>query len=205
MDVSVPVVTDGVGNADGTSRADRASRVGELRDDAPPAAAPAASRARTYAKPPPLMAALICEALCDAGRGNRRSLRSICEDMGLDARTVHEWMLADPTFKENYELARRFRYDDMAEECLDIADDRSQDDFIDQNGFRRPNKEWIARSRVRIQTRLDLLARFDPKRFGAKLELQGEINTRSLNLHFDGGDVDAAHRYADMMRGRPPG
>lgn len=163
--------------------------------------APVGSRARTGQPPPPLMVDLICEFICDAARGNRRSLRSICQDLGLDARTVHEWMQADQVFRDKYELARRFRFDDMAEECLEIADDKTQDDLIDDKGYRRPNKEWIARSRVRIQIRLDLLARFDPQRFGAKLELSGELTNKNLNINVSADPVEAARQYHDMMRG----
>lgn len=189
MDMGVPVVTEGGGG---------------LGDDAPPAAPATGSRVRT-AKAPPLFARLIVEAIRDPSRGNRRSLRSISADLGIDHSTVCGWLVADHDFMLEYEAARRERYDDLAEECLLIADDKSRDDIIGDDGFRRPNKEWIARSRVRIQTRLDLLARWDPKRYGAKLQVDADVRTRSLNVNFDGGDVDAAHRYADMMRGRPVG
>lgn len=159
------------------------------------------SRARTPPfVAPPLLAALICEGLTQG-----RSLIDVCREINVPDSTVDSWADRDPKFGVRYAYARSRRFARIAEECLTIADDTSQDDIIDQHGFRRPNKEWIARSRVKIDTRLRLLALWDPKKYGAKLELNGEMTTRSLNLHFDGGDVQAAHSYADLMRGRLSG
>lgn len=155
---------------------------------------------RARAGPPALMAELICEMIRDPGRANRRSLRSVCDDLGLDKRQVHGWLIADEKFRVAYDLARCDRHDDIAEECLEIADDRSRDDLVDPAGRVRPNKEWIARSRVRIDTRLELLARFDPKKWGAKLQVDADVKTRSLNINVSIDPVQAASDYQDMMR-----
>lgn len=109
-------------------------------------------------------------------------------------------MVSDPDFLAAYEAARRERFDDLSEECLMIADDNSQDDIIDDKGFRRPNKEWIARSRVRIQTRLDLLARWDPKRYGAKLEIESTNRNLNVNVDLSADPNEAARQYNDIMR-----
>lgn len=161
------------------------------------AAAPEGSPARTA---PPLLAELICEAIRDRSRGHRRSVNSICDDMGVDGRRVSEWLVSDPQFAAAFEAARCYRYDDMAEECLVIADNTGQDDIIDKDGFRRPNKEWIARSKVRIQTRLDLLARWDPKRYGAKLEVNATNRNLNINVDLSADPVEASRTYQDVMR-----
>lgn len=162
------------------------------------AAAMGGSRARTA---PPLLAELIVEAIIDPDRGNRRSLRSICDDLELDAREVHEWLRGDLEFALAYEQARGYRFDDLAEECLEIADDTSNDNIIGADGFRRPNKEFIARSRVRIQTRLDLLARWDPKRYGAKLQVDATNRNLNLNVDISSDPLEASRAYTDLMRG----
>lgn len=161
------------------------------------------SPARTVRKAPPLIAAMILDMMRDYSRGHRRSLNLVCRDIGVDPSHAAQWLLNDDKFRADYELARCQRHDDILEECLTIADDKSQDDIIDDKGYRRPNKEWIARSRVRIQTRLDLLARWDPKKYGAKLDLTADVTTRNLNINVPVDPVAAAHAYVDMMRGRP--
>jgi hypothetical protein len=148
---------------------------------------------------PPLMVELICDAIAQG-----RSLMDICREINVPDSTVDSWILRDTKFGTRYAYARSKRFDRITEECLTIADDRSQDDIIDHQGFRRPNKEWIARSRVKIDTRLRLLALWDPKKYGAKLELNGDLTTRNLNINVPVDPVQAAHAYADLMRGRPP-
>lgn len=167
---------------------------------APPSPPVAGSRARAGPITNPIIAEMICEALQDPDRGHRRSLRSICDDYGFDRREVNTWLLADADFAAAYERARGHRFDDMAEECLEIADNTGNDDIIDQHGFRRPNKEWIARSRVRIQTRLDLLARWDPRRYGAKLELNSTNRNLNINVDLSADPNEAARQYQDIMR-----
>lgn len=150
---------------------------------------------------PPLYAALIIEAIQDPDRGNRRSLRSICQDIELDPRQAQEWLRNDPEFSLAYEQARGYRYDDLAEECLEIADDTSIDTVIGADGSRRPNKEWIQRSKVRIQTRLDLLARWDPARYGAKVQIDATTRNLNVNLDLSVDPNEAARQYSDIMRG----
>lgn len=143
-----------------------------------------------------LIADLICE-----GVASGMSQAKVAEQLDIPDSTISYWVIHVPWFRQIFEGARCQRYDRMAEECLVIADDTSNDNLIGPDGFRRPNKEWIARSRVRIQTRLDLLARWDPFRYGAKLQVNAKVNSHNLNINFDGGDVAAAAAYADLLRG----
>lgn len=161
---------------------------------------PPAADSRPRAGAPRLFATMICDAI-----RNRQSLRSICEELELDRRDVSAWLLADPAFAAEYELARGIRFDDMAEECLSIADDTHNDTLIDRHGGRRPNKEWIARSRVKIDTRLRLLALFDPQKYGAKLEVNSTNRNLNLTVAIGTDPNEAAAAYRDVIEGRPSG
>ena len=44
----------------------------------------------------------------------------------------------------------------------------------------RVNAEHIQRSKLRIETRLKLLAKWNPKKYGDKLALEGEIGIRTV-------------------------
>lgn len=63
----------------------------------------------------------------------------------------------------------------MAEECLEIADDAKNDWELRQNKdgskYEAQNPEVVNRSRLRIETRLKLLAKWNPKKYGEKMDL----------------------------------
>ena len=54
-------------------------------------------------------------------------------------------------------------------DALHIADDNSQDTRYGADGKEMPDSEWISRSKLRVETRLKLLAKWDPKRYGDKI------------------------------------
>lgn len=110
----------------------------------------------------------ICERLAEG-----EPLRQICRDEGMPAwRTVYDWMSSQPDFAARIAHARALGYDAIAEECLEIADDTAQDTKVagrDDSEREVANTEWIGRSKLRIETRLKLLAKWDPKRYGDKV------------------------------------
>lgn len=109
----------------------------------------------------------ICSRIADG-----EPLRQICRDEHMPAwQTVYGWMEANADFAKRIARARELGYDAIAQECLDIADDKSSDTISTDNGD-RANTEWIGRSKLRIETRLKLLAKWDPKRYGEKMDLQ---------------------------------
>jgi hypothetical protein len=61
----------------------------------------------------------------------------------------------------------------MAEDCLRIADD-AVNDWMETEHGPRLNGEHVQRSKLRIETRLKLLAKWNPKKYGEKLALAGD-------------------------------
>ena len=106
----------------------------------------------------------ICERL-----GKGEPLAHICRDDRMPAvRTVSDWKKASEMFSADFARAREEGFDQIAADCLDIADETSFDTIEGENG-ERANTEWISRSKLRIETRLKLLAKWDPKRYGDKI------------------------------------
>lgn len=96
-------------------------------------------------------------------------LAQICRDDHMPAvRTVSHWKEASEAFKAHFACAREEGFDQIAADCLDIADETSNDTLCTEHGD-RPNTEWISRSKLRIETRLKLLAKWDPRRYGDKI------------------------------------
>lgn len=101
-------------------------------------------------------------------------LAEICRRPGYPHPTTwREWCDKDPALAIAYARAREDGFDAIALDCLRIADDDSGDVIETENGPRQ-DKEFAARSRLRVDTRLKLLAKWDPKRYGDRTILAGD-------------------------------
>ena len=90
------------------------------------------------------------------------TLSSICREERMPTvRSVNKWMAEDAEFESGIARARALGYDCIADDCLRIADDSRAD-------------EDVQRSKLRVWTRLQLLAKWDPKRYGERLQHTGE-------------------------------
>ncbi len=100
---------------------------------------------------------------------NGKTLRDYCrQDDAPGFSTVYDWLAKDNEFALRFARARETGHDVIAEECLAIADDSSDD--VDQTPTGpRANSEFIQRSKIRIETRLKLLSKWNPKKYGDKI------------------------------------
>ena len=99
----------------------------------------------------------------------------ICEPDDMPGTsTVYDWMGADEILSGQIARAREAGFDRIALEALAIADEVDDRDTISTDRGEYPNKEWIMRSKLRVETRLKLLSKWDPKRYGERLALAGD-------------------------------
>jgi hypothetical protein len=135
----------------------------------------------------PLIAQQMCELLSEG-----IPLRQICrENEGFPAwRTVYDWMRKDPDLTAAIAHARDVGYDAMAEECLTIADtpllgeevsESETPEGKDEEGnviMRRvvtiKKVDMLGHRKLQIETRLKLLAKFNPKKYGDKVVHAGD-------------------------------
>lgn len=94
----------------------------------------------------------------------------ILRDLGLKVRTVNDWRKADAEIAAQFDEARDLGYDAIAADCLAIADDGTRDYVRSKDGV-VVDHDHISRSKLRIETRLKLLAKWDPRRYGDKVQL----------------------------------
>ena len=123
----------------------------------------------------PDIARQMCEQLSEG-----IPLRQICRQEGFPAwRTVYDWTAKDANLATAIARARDLGYDALAEECLDIADNATND-WMERHDAQGKSVGWqvngdhIQRSKLRIETRLKLLAKFNPKKYGDKVEVSGD-------------------------------
>jgi hypothetical protein len=88
---------------------------------------------------------------------------------------VRAWRIQSPEIDEVLARAREDGCDFIARQALDIADDSSQDYIEIQKGkstVRVFDAEHATRSKLRVETRLKLLAVMDRARYGPGVELR---------------------------------
>jgi len=148
------------------------------RKKAAPAEAKPPGRATTYTQE---IADEICERLAEG-----EPLRQICRDERMPAwRTVYAWKAANAEFDARIACAREAGHDAIASDCLRIADDGINDTYMDDNGNVRTDTDVIQRSKLRIETRLKLLAKWDPKRYGDKVDVNhGGQDGNPVNMNW---------------------
>jgi len=113
----------------------------------------------------PELANEICDSIASSSKGTKKLCKENqhwpCQD------TLFTWLKKHTEFSEQYAQAKRCQIEVFIDEILDIADDSSQDEVINEQGSIVCNSEFIARSRLRIDTRKWLAAKLVPKIYGA--------------------------------------
>lgn len=87
--------------------------------------------------------------------------------------TIMNWLASGkyPYFNERYARAKRLQAEYMESQLLAIADDMSNDTLYTEDGKAYENKEWVNRSRLRIDTRKWLMAKLYPKKYGERVDV----------------------------------
>ena len=133
-------------------------------------------------------------------------LAVICRDEHMPAvSTVSDWKKAHPDFAERFGTARDEGFDEIAADCLRIAD-------TPEMGETETTKEWgtevkkgdmFDHRKLRIETRLKLLAKWDPRRYGERIQqdINGELTVTSLaeRMRARRGAPPAAGSVEDLL------
>jgi hypothetical protein len=149
----------------------------------------------------PEIARIICEQLSEGV-----PLRQICrENAGFPAwRTVYDWMARDDALGSAgaglsafIARARDIGYDAIAEECLQIADtiELGQKQVMTDEGSATTVEDMLGHRKLRIETRLKLLAKFHPTKYGDRIGLHGVEGAAPI------ATMDAtASKFAEIIR-----
>lgn len=105
---------------------------------------------------------------------NGETLRSICREPGKpNFSTVYDWMDLDFDFAQRFARAREDGHDAIASDCLAIADDSGAEIVFDpETGRLKVDGEVVQRAKLRIDTRLKLLAKWNPKKYGESTQVK---------------------------------
>src|SRR3990167_2608340 len=123
--------------------------------------------------------------ICDAIAANSKGVKKLCAENPHwpNKDTIFTWIKNNSEFSDQYARAKAQQIEALVDEIIDIADNSTQDEIINDQGVRVCNSEFIARSRLRIDTRKWLAAKLCPRLYGDKEEL--------VNLKFPSDIKDA--------------
>ena len=113
-------------------------------------------------------------------------------------RTIYNWQAEDPVFDANIARARDLVHDAISEESLQLADKEPLAVF-DEAGNKRYDPGSIAWRKMQIETRLKLLAKWNPKKYGDKTVLAGDPEA-PLNIAVDFGPFELMLSNIELLR-----
>ena len=122
----------------------------------------------------PELAAEICERLSDG-----EPLRQICRDEHMPAWTsIYAWAAADKELSERIAQARKQGYDAIAEDLLMIADTPliGEEETSSNSGLTITRKDMLGHRKLQIETRLKLLSKWDPSKYGDRQIVAGDAD-----------------------------
>jgi hypothetical protein len=155
---------------------------------------PAPKKTGRPSKYDPEIARIICEQLSEGV-----PLRQICRDNeGFPAwRTVYDWMGRDESLSASIARARDIGYDALAEECLLIADtiQLGQKQVMTDEGSSTTIEDMLGHRKLQIETRLKLLAKFHPTKYGDRVAIEGVEGGAAIKTE----DTNA-NKFLDIIR-----
>ena len=129
---------------------------------------------------------VICDRIADG-----EPLRVICRDKNIAWRTVYHWLEDHKDFAERFAKARDIGFDAIAEEALEIADSPlmgEETEETDEGKIKTKRADMLGHRKLQIETRLKLLAKWNPKKYGDKLETTHK-GSLPVALSLNGSDV----------------
>ena len=102
-------------------------------------------------------------------------MRAFCRELGRPSnRTIYDKMLADPAVASRVACARDVGYDVIADECAHIADTQVLGRRVKRSddGIEIVEEDMLGHRKLQIETRLKLLACWNPRKYGAKQEIE---------------------------------
>jgi hypothetical protein len=126
---------------------------------------------------------------------NGKTLRDFCRQEQMPAfRTVYDWLAEDKEFDARFMRARDAGHDVIAEEALQIADNIQIGRKIvthsggdeDDDAMTVTEEDMLGHRKLQIETRLKLLAKWNPRKYGEKTTIAGDdANPLVVEASFD--------------------
>ncbi|WP_131795487.1 hypothetical protein [Fluoribacter gormanii] len=143
---------------------------------------------------PTRYSAAMGEEICDAIASSSKGTKRLCEDNSHwpCQDTLFTWLKKYPEFSEQYAQAKIYQIELLVDEILEISDDASQDQYVNELGVLVPNPPAINRARLKVDTRKWLASKLVPKVYGNKIDIESD-NRMSEELRQLSADLEAKY------------
>lgn len=131
----------------------------------------------------------ICNTIASTSKGTKR----LCSEHGHwpCQDTLFTWLKIYPEFSEQYAQAKICQIELLINEILEISDDASQDQYVNEEGVLVSNPQAINRARLKVDTRKWLACKLVPKVYGNKIDIESDSKLsmseelRKLSIELD--------------------
>lgn len=122
----------------------------------------------------------IADEICDQMSCSEKSIRRLCKENPHwpDRLTIYRWTVKYPEFYHQYLRAKQAQVDWMVDEALEIAEDGSNDTVTTDKGQEKCDNEWVARSRLRVDTIKWYASKLAPKLYGDRMHHEHKLNSQ---------------------------
>jgi len=106
-------------------------------------------------------------------------LRQICRDDHMPSwKTVYRWIDDDSNLSSRIAHARELGEEAISQDCLRIADTPviGETEETSENGIKIKREDMLGHRKLQIETRLKLLAKWNPKKWGDKQTIDMTVN-----------------------------
>lgn len=124
------------------------------------------------------------------------TLRAICRESGKPSWvSVYRWLELDHEFKLRFAHARDLGFDAIAEEALEIANTPCEGQIVTSKewGAEIKTEDMLGHRKLQIETRLKLLAKWSPKKYGDRVDhtsSDGSMSPKPTTIELVAPDVD---------------
>lgn len=133
----------------------------------------------------PELANEICERIADG-----EFLRVICREEGKPSwTTIYNWMNDIPGFAERIAHARTLGFDAIAEDTICMIADTpevGEKTKLSMTGLEVTRGDMIEHRKLRVDTRLKMLSKWAPKKYGDKQEVTHVVEDQSVQRLLEG-------------------
>lgn len=101
--------------------------------------------------------------------------KTVCDIIKINGmpsrKKIYSWLVSDKDFKKRFDIAQELGFDHLAEETLEIVDEKPH--IIDKDGETKTDKTHVAWMSKRVDQRMKLLKHWYPSKYGDSIDVKG--------------------------------